>query len=73
MTSYRVFEKLQEMFPTNDHFDHGVRMRMANFFFDQVLENMPDPGQLEKYQEIVAQTEVSDSGRMSMNLDSRRI
>lgn len=73
MTSYRVFEKLQEMFPANDHFDHGVRMRMANFFFDQVLENMPDPGQLEKYQEIVAQTEVSDSGRMSMNLDSRSI
>ncbi len=59
MTSYRVFDKLQKMLPPNEYLDHGVRMRMANFFFDQVLEEMPDRGQLDKYEEIVAQSEVN--------------
>ena len=59
MTSYRVFEKLEEMFPASDFMDHGVRMKMANFFFDQVLEDMPDKGQLEKFEEICAQLDVS--------------
>ncbi|KAF8991439.1 FAD dependent oxidoreductase [Hymenopellis radicata] len=58
MTSYRVFDKLQKMLPPNEYLDHGVRMRMANFFFDQVLEEMPDRGQLDKYEEIVAQPEI---------------
>ncbi|KAF9021630.1 hypothetical protein BDZ89DRAFT_1137876 [Hymenopellis radicata] len=57
MTPYRVFDKLQKMLPPNEYLDHGVRMRMANVFFDQVLEEMPDRGQLDKYEEIVAQSE----------------
>ncbi|KAF9010336.1 hypothetical protein BDZ89DRAFT_1167747 [Hymenopellis radicata] len=56
---YRVFDKLQKMLPPNEYLDHGVRMRMANVFFDQVLEEMPDRGQLDKYEEIVAQSEVN--------------
>ncbi|KIY67306.1 FAD dependent oxidoreductase [Cylindrobasidium torrendii FP15055 ss-10] len=63
MSSYRVFEKLQEMFPPNDFMNHGVRMRMANFFFDQVLEDMPDKGQLEKYEEIVGQMDIKGTRR----------
>ncbi|KAF8902187.1 hypothetical protein CPB85DRAFT_1457784 [Mucidula mucida] len=55
MTAYRVFDKLQAIMPRSDYLDHGVQMRMANFFFDQKMENMPDRGQLDKYEEIVAQ------------------
>ncbi|KAF9031555.1 FAD dependent oxidoreductase [Hymenopellis radicata] len=58
MTAYRIFDMLQEMMPGSHYFDHGVRMCMANFFFDQKLEDMPDPGQLAKYEEILAQTDI---------------
>ncbi len=58
MTSYRIFDKLQATMPADEYFEHGVRMRMANFFFGQVLEDMPDRGQLDKFEEIVSQSEV---------------
>lgn len=73
MTSYRVFEKLIEMFPPNDFMDHGVRMRMANFFFDQVLEDMPDKGQLEKFEEIVGQADVSILPSSGFGLELTRL
>ncbi|EPS99473.1 hypothetical protein FOMPIDRAFT_1086801, partial [Fomitopsis schrenkii] len=47
MTSYRLFERLMDMLPVEDH---GVRMRLANFFFDRPLENLPD--QYQKMKEI---------------------
>ena len=61
MTSYRIFEKLEEMLPPTEQFDHGVRMRMANFFFDTKLEAMPDRGQLDKFEEIIKQPDVRDT------------
>ena len=39
--------------------EHGVRMRAANFFFEQSLNDMP--GQLEKMNEIEAEKEVLSS------------
>ena len=39
MTSYRVFEKLQKILPDRELPDHGIRMTMANFFFDKPVEN----------------------------------
>ena len=53
MTSYRALSKLMSTLPAEEH---GVRMRAANFFFEQTLDAMP--GQLEKMYEIEAQTEV---------------
>ena len=47
MTSYHVFERLMDLLPVEDH---GVRMRLANFFFDRPLENLPD--QYQKMREI---------------------
>ncbi|KAH9832042.1 FAD dependent oxidoreductase [Rhodofomes roseus] len=47
MTSYRIFERLMEILPTEAH---GVRMRLANFFFDRPLESLPD--QYQKMEEI---------------------
>ncbi|KAF9018755.1 FAD dependent oxidoreductase [Hymenopellis radicata] len=58
MTAYRVFDRLQETMPRSDYLDHGVQMRMANFFFDQKMENMPDRGQLDKFEEICAQKDI---------------
>ncbi|KAF9016612.1 FAD dependent oxidoreductase [Hymenopellis radicata] len=65
MTAYRVFDKLQEIMPRSDYLDHGVQMRMANFFFDQKMENMPDRGQLDKYEEIVSQSDIKGVRRDS--------
>lgn len=53
MIVYRVLVELMHLLPTEDH---GVRMRMANFFFSQPLESMP--GQLLKMHEIESVTEV---------------
>lgn len=50
MTSYKIFEEIVEKLGETDAIDHGVRMRVANFFFDTPLEARPD--QLEKWQEI---------------------
>ncbi|KAL0947332.1 hypothetical protein HGRIS_013451 [Hohenbuehelia grisea] len=50
MTSYRALDKLMHTLPAEEH---GVRMRAANFFFEQPLTNMP--GQLEKMLEIEAE------------------
>ncbi|KAF8641335.1 hypothetical protein AX16_010033 [Volvariella volvacea WC 439] len=47
MTSYRAFSRLMKFLPAEDH---GVRMRMANFFFKEQIERLP--GQLEKMVEI---------------------
>ena len=38
MTSYRVFEKLQKTLPADTSSGHGIRMRVANFFFDKPIE-----------------------------------
>ncbi|KAF9016600.1 FAD dependent oxidoreductase [Hymenopellis radicata] len=58
MTAYRAFDKLQEIMPRTGYFDHGIQMRMANFFFDQKMEDMPDRGQLDKFEEIMAQKDI---------------
>ncbi|KAF8877515.1 FAD dependent oxidoreductase [Infundibulicybe gibba] len=49
MTSYRGFDKLIHALPVEEH---GVRMRMANFFFGQSIHKMS--GQLQKMNEISA-------------------
>ncbi|KAF8877527.1 hypothetical protein BD779DRAFT_1789543 [Infundibulicybe gibba] len=49
MTTYRGLDKLMHTLPAHEH---GVRMRMANFFFEQSIHKMP--GQLEKMNEIAA-------------------
>ena len=38
MTSYRIFEKLQKIHPADTSSGHGIRMRVANFFFDKPIE-----------------------------------
>lgn len=38
MTSYRAFQKLQEVLPADGETGHGIRLRMANFFFDKPVE-----------------------------------
>ncbi|KAJ3527798.1 hypothetical protein NM688_g8080 [Phlebia brevispora] len=38
MTSYHVFEKLQKILPADTSSGHGIRMRVANFFFDKPIE-----------------------------------
>jgi D-amino-acid oxidase len=53
MTSYRLFDTLMKTVPVEVH---GTRMRMANFFFESSINDMP--GQLEKMLEIEAQTEI---------------
>ncbi|KIY71401.1 FAD dependent oxidoreductase [Cylindrobasidium torrendii FP15055 ss-10] len=58
MTSYRLFDRLLEILPPDDYIDHGVRMRMSNFFFDRLLEDMPDPGQAKKFLEIASQVDI---------------
>lgn len=50
MTSYRAFDKLQKLFPDQSEEPHGIRMRMANFFFDHPIEEIPD--EYEKMLEI---------------------
>ncbi|GJE92682.1 FAD dependent oxidoreductase [Phanerochaete sordida] len=52
MTSYRAFQKLQEVLPADGEHGHGIRMRTANFFFDKPIEENPD--EYEKMQEIEA-------------------
>ncbi|KAF8875169.1 FAD dependent oxidoreductase [Infundibulicybe gibba] len=49
MTTYRGLDKLMHTLPAQEH---GVRMRMANFFFEQSIHKMS--GQLEKMNEIAA-------------------
>ncbi|KAF8647033.1 hypothetical protein AX16_006870 [Volvariella volvacea WC 439] len=53
MTTYRALDRLMNLVPVEEH---GVRMRMANFFFEQQLEKMP--GQLEKMLEIQEVTDI---------------
>ncbi|THH29895.1 hypothetical protein EUX98_g4296 [Antrodiella citrinella] len=56
MTSYRIFEKLQKVLPDRELPDHGVRMRMANFFFDNPIEQSED--EYEKMLEIETISEI---------------
>ncbi|KAF8908739.1 hypothetical protein CPB85DRAFT_1436027 [Mucidula mucida] len=63
LTAYRAFDKLQEIMTRDDYLDHGVQMRMANFFFDQKMENMPERGQLDKFKEIMAQKDIKGARR----------
>jgi D-amino-acid oxidase len=53
MTSYRALDKLVRTIPVEEH---GVRMRMANFFFEKDISEMPD--QLEKMLEIASVKDV---------------
>ncbi|KAF9031560.1 nucleotide-binding domain-containing protein [Hymenopellis radicata] len=46
MTAYRAFDKLQEIMPRDDYLDHGK------------MEDMPDRGQLDKFEEIMAQKDI---------------
>lgn len=55
MTSYQIFNKLQKMSSADIH---GVRTRVANFFFDKPLED--DAEEWEKMEEIKS-AEVSQS------------
>lgn len=52
MTSYRAFQKLQEVLPAGGEAGHGVRMRVANFFFDKPVEQNAE--EYEKMVEIEA-------------------
>lgn len=52
MTSYRAFQKLQEVLPADGETGHGVRMRVANFFFDKPVEQNAE--EYEKMVEIEA-------------------
>lgn len=52
MTSYRAFTKLQKMLPADGETGHGVRLRMANFFFDKPVERNAE--EYEKMLEIEA-------------------
>jgi len=42
MASYRVFDKLQQLFPVQELPHHGIRMRMANFYFDRPVEQLSE-------------------------------
>ena len=39
MTSYRAFQKLQEIRSADGETGHGIRLRTANFFFDKPIES----------------------------------
>lgn len=56
MTSYRIFDKLQEIFPSRELPYHGIRLRTANFFFDDRIENRA--ADYHKMQEIENNKEV---------------
>ena len=58
MTSYRAFEKLQEILPADTASGHGIRMRVANFFFDKPVEENE-----EEYQKMleIEEAKVSQS------------
>jgi hypothetical protein len=68
MTSYLIFDKLQQILPTHELPEHGIRMTMANFFFHRKIEEMPD--QFEKIQEI-ASSEVSSRFPVKVPTDVR--
>ena len=42
MTSYRILEDLMQALPADGPSGHGVRMRVANFFFDKPIESNPE-------------------------------
>jgi D-amino-acid oxidase len=64
MTSYKVFEQIvTKLGDSTDGVEHGVRLRLANFFFDTPLEARPD--QLQKWEEICS---FSDTVRVDFSL-----
>ena len=52
MTSYRAFQRLQEILPADGEAGHGIRLRTANFFFDKPVERNAE--EYEKMLEIEA-------------------
>jgi D-amino-acid oxidase len=50
MTSYRAFQKLQEIHSADGEAGHGIRLRVANFFFDKPIESNQE--EYEKMMEI---------------------
>ena len=38
MTSYKIFDQLRRILPAAGSSGHGIRMRVANFFFDKPIE-----------------------------------
>lgn len=57
MTSYRVFEQLQKIMPAAGPSGHGIRMRVANFFFDKPIEE-----NAEEYEKMCEIEEAKVSG-----------
>ena len=39
MTSYKIFDQLRRILPATGPSGHGIRMRIANFFFDKPIES----------------------------------
>ena len=67
MASYRIFEHLQKIIPAETH---GVRMRVANFFFDRPIE-----ASAEEYEKMceIEEAKVSAFGLLCANqADSSR-
>jgi hypothetical protein len=56
MTSYRILDKLARALPAEEH---GVRMRVSNFFFYEKLTALPE--QLKKMKEIESVSDVLNS------------
>lgn len=52
-----MFQKLQEKYPADGEKGHGIRLRVANFFFDKEIEKNAE--EYEKMLEI-EQAQVSD-------------
>jgi hypothetical protein len=52
MTSYHIFDKLQQILAARELPEHGIRMGMSNFFFHQNIEHMTE--QFDKMQEIAS-------------------
>ena len=61
MTSYRIFDELQKTYSAGGASGHGIRMRVANFFFDKPIEENAE--EYEKMCEIeeVKVSHLSDS------------
>lgn len=58
MTSYRIFDELQRVFPSRELPHHGIKTRMANFFFDSPIEEKL--GDYQKMKEIESITDVNN-------------
>ena len=58
MTSYKIFDQLRRILPATGSSGHGIRMRVANFFFDKPIEQNE-----EEYEKMC---EIEDAGVRSV-------